>query len=127
MTDDAPADPFASDDRFDLRGAATLFTNFADKTDPPERHTPLPLPPVTSLRVAIVVDGLGSSSAGLLLRDVVERLEADGFAVCVVCYRGPGTDTYDQRDVVLSSLDTLVDYLDHYVGRYRKASCLLLK
>lgn len=112
-----PHSPF----EVDLGRVSVLFRQFIDETRPQTDHTELPFPPLPNNgKVAILVDGLGSSSAGLYLDKVKDWLEEEGFAVCVFSYRGMGTRTYEPRDTVRSRLPMLVrslnDYVEHYSG-----------
>ena len=118
--------PFQQVRRADLSGAAVLFQRYAEATDKPDSAPPLPLAPVDAARVAIVVDGVGSSSARLHCSGVVAALGSAGFTVTVFSYSELSVEFYDPRDVVRANLDSAVERLDEYIGRYLGSECLLL-
>lgn len=119
-----PAAPFA---QVDLRRAAVLYGVVLDHpTIPLSAHTPLSLPPRDSHRVAIVVDGLGSSTAKLWVEGILPCLEDQGVATCAFNYRGRGAQFYQPEDTVLERFDMLVERLSEYIDYYRDAQCLVL-
>jgi hypothetical protein len=126
MTREGFTVPAVNSGTIDMRGVAILFNRYKSMgVDGIERHC-LSLPSPTSGRVAIVVDGIGSSSRQLWMRRPIRYLEEMGFDVCVFSYRGIDTPYYEPRDTVRDNLNQLVGHLDDYVEYYRNAECLLL-
>ena len=78
-------------------------------------------------RVVLMVDGMGSSSAGLYLGRVGEsiehRFEAD---VCIFNYAGFDARFYYPEHTVLVPFEELLYEFERYVQRYRSAEQLVL-
>jgi len=110
----------------DMRGVAILFNRYKRVAVAGIEQHCLPLPLPSGERVAIVVDGIGSSSRQLWMRTPIRYLEELGFAVCVFSYRGIDTPFYEPRDTVRDNLNQLVGFLDEYVDFYRSAELIIL-
>ncbi len=111
----------------DLRRVSVLFGSVLDRpTVPLSEHVPLVIPAQDSRRVAIVVDGVGSSTAKLLVGGILPCLEEQGFATCVFNYRGMRARFYQPADTVLTRFEALVEFLSEYIAYYRAAECLVL-
>lgn len=117
-------------ERLGLDKVAILFDKYKNEAFPNSEHSSLPLPGPESEWVVIVLDGIGSSSAGLAIQKIVEWLtRAENhhqFSVCVFSYLGRSTRTYEPRDTVHSDLGDLVAYLDDYLDYYSRAKCIVL-
>lgn len=97
----------------------------SDDNEPPDELPPDP--DQDEEYVAIVVDGLGSSSAHLFVDKVIQWIEDEPhFKPCVFSYRGFGTRGYHAIDTVTVGFDFLANELDKYVYHYSKAKYLVL-
>jgi len=115
--------------KISLDKVAILFDRCIENEEPLDRHTALPLPPPTTRRVAILLDGICSSSTGLSLSQPARWIEDDticGLEVCVFNYTGISSRFYQERDTVHADFDTLVQYLDEHVDYYKNAQQLIL-
>lgn len=127
MTEQGPFPPEFPYEQLALDHVAILFDLVKDKVDPPAQHRDLPLPEPPVGNVVIALDGIGSSSAGLAIADLVDWIQADtDFDVCVFSYLGLPSRRYEPRDTVRTDFDRLVQYLDQYIARYANADCIVL-
>lgn len=110
-----------------LDRAVILFDLVKDRVDPIEDHRELPLPDPPVRSIVIALDGIGSSSAGLAIANIIDWISLDtDFEVCVFSYQGFGTRHYDRRDTVRTDFDDLVQALDRYIEYYADADCIVL-
>lgn len=122
--DDATAFPY---EQVPLDRAAILVNACRDSEIAGEDHDDLPLPASSAPRIAIILDGLCSSSGGLATAGLVQWIWEDtNFEVCVFSYKGISTQRYQPRDTVLAKFDDLVEYLDEYLAFYSQAECVVL-
>lgn len=114
-------------ENIDLDRVAIVFDAHKDKEILPwEKHRALPLPPPQSSRVAILVDGLGSSSAGTYVAEITKDLETEGFSTAVYSYGGIVTHFYQPKDTIVTEFTDHVSHLDDYVHYYRQAEDVVL-
>lgn len=78
--------------------------------------------------VAILLDGIGSSSDYGHLDSLIARIEAEssGFEVRVFSYKGKDNPAYIPKDTVETDFYELVELLDEYVKLYSDAECVVL-
>lgn len=122
--DDAVGFPY---ERVPLDRVAILVNAFKDLDYADEDHADLPLPAPSESKIAIILDGLGSSSAGLATAELADWISEDtDFEVCVFSYKGISSQRYQPRDTVRVRFDDLVEYLDTYMEFYSRAECIVL-
>ncbi len=105
---------------------AILVDHFKNDERPWSQHTALPMPPSNCETAVLMVDGVGSSSAGLRVGRLVHQIDDAGFNPCVFSYRGIISHFYQPSDTVHAKFDDLVHHLDEYVEYYSHVRCLVL-
>lgn len=113
---------------FHIKLKLVQLVNLAMKRrEPPLRkHVALSLPRPSSQRVAIVVDGLGSSSASRSTDHVAKWLEEANWATCRYSYAGIRTHFYEAKDTLPEDFKRLAAILNDYVTYYTDADELIL-
>lgn len=126
LTSDDRQESLSSSADVDLYNLAKRVDRFKNSVHSDEDHKPMLRARVHAKRVAIVLDGTGSSSARLYTNDVIECVQMAGFKVTVFSYQGPNSHRYEPRDTLRTGLSALVDHLDKYIAEYSTAENIVL-